>query len=271
MGRPPRIELPGALYYIYSGSRDGSNVFLKSDDASIWLETVENVCCRYEWRVYAYCLMPDHYHLLAETIKPTLSIGMRQINGIYTQKFNNKYGGEGQIFSGRFRSVHVQKDIYTVKVARYMLMKPVKQGYVRFPYQYKWSSARYHRDLSDCPDWLDISWADNVRASGIAEDNYNSIESPGSVMDEVKNQIYLGDSDFITSIKKHQDTQNATRGSDEKYNSKYFEDLLNEKNNRNQAIYEAYLSGDCSMKEIGDFLSLHHSTISRIIKKMEDR
>ena len=60
MARPLRIEFPGALYFTTATGNAGQNVFLDSGDAEIWLEVFENVCKRYGWQCYAYCLMGNH-------------------------------------------------------------------------------------------------------------------------------------------------------------------------------------------------------------------
>ena len=76
-------------------------MFFTDADRELFLNTLTGVVSRYHWICHAYCLMANHYHLLVETPKTTLSIGMRQLNGIYTQSFNRRHNRVGHLFQGR--------------------------------------------------------------------------------------------------------------------------------------------------------------------------
>lgn len=65
---------------------------------------------RFQWCVWAYCLMNNHYHLLVETLQPTLSRGMREVNGVYTQAFNRRHGRGDHVLQGRYKAILVDKD-----------------------------------------------------------------------------------------------------------------------------------------------------------------
>jgi len=88
MSRQIRIEYPGAVYHITSRGNDQQPIYEETADRTQFLWILEQTCKRYQWRVYAYCLMDNHYHLLVETRESTLSKGMRHINGVYTQWYN---------------------------------------------------------------------------------------------------------------------------------------------------------------------------------------
>jgi len=87
MARPLRIEYPGAVYHITSRGNAYQDIFLDDTDREKFLEVLKQAVERFNWLCHAYCLMTNHYHLLIETIDPTLSRGMRQLNGVYTQAF----------------------------------------------------------------------------------------------------------------------------------------------------------------------------------------
>ncbi len=95
MTRPLRIEYPGAVYHITSRGNERKAVFADDQDRANFLNTLQHVNKRYNWLCHAYCLMTNHYHLLIETPDGNLSLGMRQLNGVYTQLFN-KGGVRGQ-------------------------------------------------------------------------------------------------------------------------------------------------------------------------------
>jgi REP element-mobilizing transposase RayT len=83
--------------------------------------------------------MDNHYHLIIETPDANLSIGMRQLNGLYTQMFNKRYERVGHLFQGRFRGIVVQKDSHLIDACRYVVLNPVRAKIVQVPGQWKWS------------------------------------------------------------------------------------------------------------------------------------
>ena len=88
MARPIRIEVEGGLYHVTSRGNARQNIYSDREDYQIFLQILSDVVDRYGWIIHAYCLMPNHYHLLVETPQANLSTGMRQLNGVFTQKSN---------------------------------------------------------------------------------------------------------------------------------------------------------------------------------------
>ena len=87
MARPLRLSFPGAVYHVTSRGNARQDIVADDRDRSQWLRLLAHVVDRYGWMCHAYCLMDNHYHLLIETPKPNLSLGMRQLNGRYTQAY----------------------------------------------------------------------------------------------------------------------------------------------------------------------------------------
>ena len=85
MARSLRLEFPGAIYHVTSRGNARSAVFIDDEDRRLFLSCLSEVVTRFHWRCHAYCLMDNHYHLLIETPEANLSLGMRQLNGVYTQ------------------------------------------------------------------------------------------------------------------------------------------------------------------------------------------
>ncbi|WP_084681013.1 transposase [Desulfospira joergensenii] len=79
MARPLRIEYPGAVYHITARGNARDRIFLEDEDRDRFLEILSDTLQRYNWLCHGLCLMDNHYHLLIETIDPTLSRGMRQL------------------------------------------------------------------------------------------------------------------------------------------------------------------------------------------------
>ena len=108
MARPLRIEFEGALYHVTSRGNKKEAIYLDDMDRLIFLEVLSDVCQRYNWVCHAYCLMTNHYHLLIETPDANLSVGMRHLNGVYTQKFNFHHGRVGHVYQGRYKGILVE-------------------------------------------------------------------------------------------------------------------------------------------------------------------
>ena len=116
----------------------------------MFLDTLADVTLRYNWLCHAYCLMDNHYHLLIDTPDGNLSIGMRQLNGIYTQRFNSRQGRVGHLFQGRFKAVLVQKDRHLLEACRYVVLNPVRAKRVRRPEEWIWIVAGQQLDGRNC-------------------------------------------------------------------------------------------------------------------------
>jgi putative transposase len=112
MARQLRLEFPGAIYHVTSRGNARQAIFLDDHDRLNFLDILGNIIGRSNWLCHAYCLMDNHYHLLIENIDPNLSLGMRQLNGVYTQTFNRKHNRVGHVFQGRYKSIIVEKDSF---------------------------------------------------------------------------------------------------------------------------------------------------------------
>ena len=105
-------------------------------------------------RTAAYCLMPNHYHMLVQTPEANISRGMRHLNGVYTQKYNRRHQCDGQLFRGRYKSILVDANTYIRYVLRYIHRNPVRARFVETPGQYPWSSYRGYLSRAKKWDWL---------------------------------------------------------------------------------------------------------------------
>jgi len=122
MARPLRIEFAGALYHITSRGNARENIYRDNSDRDSFLELLYKTNMRHDWIRHAYCLMSNHYHLLIETRKPTLSKGMKYLNGSYTQHYNRQHQRIGHVFQGRYKSILVEKESYLRELSRYIVL-----------------------------------------------------------------------------------------------------------------------------------------------------
>ncbi|MBI4660250.1 MAG: transposase, partial [Verrucomicrobia bacterium] len=105
MPRPLRVEFAGAIYHLMNRGDRREPIFLDDDDRQTFLNTLGEACEKTGWQVHAYCLMSNHFHLVAETPQPNLVAGMKWLLGTYSGRFNRRHQYFGHLFSGRYKSV----------------------------------------------------------------------------------------------------------------------------------------------------------------------
>lgn len=273
MARSLRIEFPGALYYISSIGNGGNPIFRDSDDGSLLLESLEAVCSRFKWKCLSYCFMTDRYHLIIQTPEANLSKGMRQLNGTYTQNYNRRHDIGGHVFQGRYKSILIQENKFLVPLIKQIFLFPLSAGFVKHASQFKWASCKYLYAKEEVPKWIEHSWFSEGFSSIDDFDNFVMDGETPNVLAQTRKQIYLGDDDFITSIQNKINKENI---SNEIPNtqltepvSRTYTELLSKSKNKDEAISKTYLTGDYTLKEIGDHVGLHYSVISKIVSEYE--
>jgi REP element-mobilizing transposase RayT len=275
MARPLRIELPGALYHITSRGDGREDIYRTDSDRRLFLAVLGDVCERFNWWGHAYCLMGNHYHLLMETPDANLSKGMRQLNGVYTQRFNQVYGRCGHVFQGRYKAILVQKETYLKELARYIVLNPVRARMVGKAEDWPWSSFRATDGEARCPEWLRRDWL--LSAFGATEQeavaSYRCFVADGMTLpapwEQLRHQVFLGSEAFVERVRRQlpsdrdlSDVPLAQRRSEAKPLPEY----ASLHPDRNEAIAAAYASGGYTLKEIGEYFGLHYAQISRVVR-----
>ena len=283
MARPLRIEFPGAVYHITSRGNDRKEIFGDDLDREAFLEILYGVSVRYHWLCHAYCLMDNHYHLLIETPEGNLSIGTRQLNGVYTQSFNKVHGRSGHLFQGRFKGIVVQKDSHLLEASRYIVLNPVRAKLVKNPYQWKWSSYSATAGQRGSHPCLTVDWILGRLASErkSAEEIYRKFVRAGmraeSIWKDLRGQSILGDDDFVEGMKDHitgkehiPEISKRQRFINRPILENIFTaEVLQNKGARDERIIEAVERYGYSQKQIADHLGLHFSSVSRIMRIKE--
>ena len=151
MARPYRLNAENCFYHITSRGDGRKNIYASEYDYRKFLEYIVKAKKRFEFYVYAYVLMPNHYHLLIKTLHANISKLMHYVNGSYTTYFNVKRKKTGHLFQGRYKSVVVDSDEYFSILSRYIHLNPVKAKLVKMPEEYKWSSySEYMSKRKNC-------------------------------------------------------------------------------------------------------------------------
>jgi REP-associated tyrosine transposase len=140
MPRPTRLQIAGGTYHVTSRGNRRQAIYHDDDDRRYFLQLCDRVARRRAWRVHAYCLMTNHFHLLLETPEPNLSTGMHQLNGVYAKQFNERHSWDGHLFDKRFESRLVESESHYMEVLRYVAFNPVRAGLCAHPSEWRWSS-----------------------------------------------------------------------------------------------------------------------------------
>jgi REP element-mobilizing transposase RayT len=283
MARPLRIEFPGAVYHVTSRGNAKQAIFIDDEDRGRFFDVLSMVVERFHWLCHAYCLMKNHYHLLIETPKGNLSKGMRELNGIYTQGFNQRYRRVGHLFQGRYKAIIVEKDNHLLSLCRYVVLNPVRVGLIKRPEQWRGSSYRATLGLVRRPSFLTDDWilSQFDGRKRIAMGKYRRFVMEGidkeSPWEALKGQIFYGTDEFIKRLSglldqkgKIKEVPRLQRYVARPSLSELFKGKKGkERKAEDKTIYAAYVRYGYTMKEIAEHLGFHYATISRAIKRVE--
>jgi len=279
MARPLRIEFAGALYHVTARGNARSNIYGDDEDRRQFLALLETVVHRYDWYCHAYCLMDNHYHLLIETGTPSLSKGMKLLNGAYTQYFNRRSSRVGHVFQGRFKAILVQKDGYLLELARYVVLNPVRAQMVRHCKEWPWSSYRATAGMKVAEPWLTTDWilAGFAKTRSVAQRRYCDFVQEGkgqsSPWQKLRNQIYLGDEAFVEEMQCQLTPDQSLKDIPKKQKQAPIKPLAWYKERyagRDECMAHAYLSGHYTLDQVGQYFDVSYATVSRAVKRMEN-
>lgn len=165
MPRSLRIEFPGAFYHVMARGNRRETIFHDEDDHRFFLQTLGDACERTGWRVHAWVLMGNHYHLFIQTPEPNLVAGMGWLQNAFTRRYNVRHRAWGRVFGDRYKSVLVQGEDrwHYQTLMDYIHLNPVRARLVRpkagqSVLDYPWSSVAggYALPVSKRPKWLAV-------------------------------------------------------------------------------------------------------------------
>lgn len=156
MARSLRIQYYGAWYHVMNRGAGKQKIFLCEKHYKLFITLLEEIHNRYQIEIHAYCLMPNHYHLLIKTNLPNLSRAMQHLDGVYTQRYNKIQKTDGPLLRGRYKSIIVDASNYLLRLSRYIHLNPVTSNITRKPEDYLWSSYNSYIKPNTCQYWLTI-------------------------------------------------------------------------------------------------------------------
>lgn len=145
MGRKPRIEYYGAIYHIIQGGNDKKPIFKLNKYKKYLLEILSEAKEDYDFRIFAYVIMDNHYHFLIQTLNISISRIMHMINTKYAKFYNHSIGDTGPVFEDRYISILVQDESYLLDLTKYIHNDPVVANICNSMEEYNWSSDLFYR------------------------------------------------------------------------------------------------------------------------------
>jgi REP-associated tyrosine transposase len=205
MARPLRLEFEFALWHLTSRGNERKDIFRDDIDRERFIQLLRETVVRFGWRLLAFVLMSNHYHLVVQTPETNLSRGMHWLNGRYAQYFNRRHDRCGHLFQGRFKGILVEKQSHLLTLARYLVLNPVRAGMVSHPAEWRWSSYRQTAGLEPSQPWLATD--DLLEQFGSTENRLaeyvhfvDSATPTGSPWTQLVGQIFLGSPDWLAQI-----------------------------------------------------------------------
>jgi REP element-mobilizing transposase RayT len=205
MARPLRLQLSGAYYHVLARGNARQDIFLDNTDRIRFLAFLGESVHRHGLLVHGYCLMPNHYHLIIETVRPEISLAFKRLNGIYSQFFNRRHERVGHVFQGRFKSLLIDRNSYFLNAHRYIHQNPVRKGLTRNAGDYEWSSCRDFLGLRAPAPWLRTDlvlgyYSGNMKERMSAYAAFVETPADEDPFKKAYAQAFLGCPDFVESM-----------------------------------------------------------------------
>lgn len=263
MPRKRRIISSSKIYHVVSRGNERKPIFLDTDDYNQFIYILKKKQKDKLFAIYAYCLMPNHYHLIINEGENKISSIMSSINTTYAIYFNKKYDRVGHLFQGRFRSEAIEDESYFLTAVRYVHNNPVSANLANNISQYPWSSYRAYLLQSDDKDKLiEYRFLLNMLSPSLEKAtkafvNFSK-EKDESIFSEhlrgYEQELAVSEEKARLFINRYLQKQNLK-----------FEELKLRSNRtiRNELIELLKEKSGLSLEHIGKLLNLSKSTISR--------
>ena len=215
--------------------------------------------------------MDTHYHLVVETPLPNVSRGMRQLNGLYAQRFNQRHGRCGHVFQARYRSILVEQDTHLLAVCRYVVLNPVRAGICAEPGAYRWSSYGVTAGETSADAFVATDWIfGHFRATRrVAEAGYRAFVAaePSQALSEHVRGERLGSDAFLRESFGHDPPLPEIPRVQLEPCPPPLAEIFGWI--RDKPVATAYRRYGYTLREIAEYLDCHYSTVSRRLRREE--
>ncbi len=259
MPRPLRLQSETNIYHVMARGNRRRVIFHDKEDKQRFINIILNKNKEDSFKLFAYCIMDNHYHLLIREVNESLSTIMKMINSSYATYYNDRYEGSGHVFQDRYRSEPVNNDEYLLGVTRYIHNNPKKAGIVNRCQDYPWSSFQQYIYYKSDNDLLDVSFI----LSLYSENRIYAVERFIDFNQINNTDIYL--EDFCESEEEAKAKEYLEQVADE--NQIDIEELINNRENikiRNDAISKIKAMTMLSDTKIAEIIGLSRYIIQRI-------
>jgi len=294
MPRSPRLEAENCFYHITSRGNNKNPTYTEKKDYKKFLEYLLKTKEKFNFYIYAYVLMTNHFHLLIQTRLANLSKIMHYLNTSYTVYYNRVHNKCGHLFQGRYKSLLVDTDNYFLKLTRYIHLNPVKAKIVEKPEDYKWSSYRDYLNKRDNQiiDKKEINALLNMSSKDYENFVLAGMHEEEKLFEDIYGGCILGGDNFIkNNLKKF---KNEIENKNISYQKKmlygkieindiiekvqrYYKintvDLTSRKRNfwpRKIAIYLAQRFTQLNNREIGEVFGIRSSSVCKLTHATEN-
>jgi REP element-mobilizing transposase RayT len=209
MANLERYPIENGLFHVTNRGVDRRDIVLDDNDRHTWLRLLDRNAARCGWRVFAFALLDNHFHLYLRTPRANLSTGMRDFESAYVNQFNPRHVREGHLFQGRFHAVIVENDSHSWELTRYIHLNSLRAGLFKDPMQDRWNSYRHYLNPVHSPDWLD--WKTVLAEFGGTESrarlaykrfvDSGIANPPANPLDAVVEGWILGREDFVAQCR----------------------------------------------------------------------
>ncbi len=204
MARPPRLLASGVLYHVIVRGNHKQETFYTPQDYETYMERLARYRSKYRLSIYAFCLMPNHVHLLLECSEEPLSKFMQGVQQSYTQYFNRAHKTVGHLFQGRYKAIICEKEEYLLTLVRYIHLNPVRSKLVERPEQYNYSGHRMCL-TGESSNVLDSTYVLNLLGGRGAYETFvldGLEEGHKESYYELHDQRFLGADEFARGLKE---------------------------------------------------------------------
>ena len=210
-----RIDVTDVPLHVFSRGNNQQPIFFDELDRLVFLKYCREAKEEFDYRLFTYALMDNHFHLLLQMEKDSsLSKLMQHVQFQFARYMNKKYQRVGHLFQGRFGSLPVETDSYFLTVDRYIQLNAVRAGMVAMPEDFRWSSYRERfQPLTD--NWIDHQPAldyfgkdRKTQLEGYRRFTEEGISRPAEMtLDQLRKATCWGSANFLQKIKTRQDTK----------------------------------------------------------------
>jgi putative transposase len=156
MARHLRIIDPDSIYHVMCRGSDRNPIAWDGEDFQTLTNLLSRIASRHTWQVFAWCLMPNHYHLVLRTPRGGFSAGFQVLNQTYSIRTNRRHGRSAHLFRNRPHCVEIQSHAHLIAAIVYVVRNPVRAGLCTYAWEWTYSSYRATVGLAEAPSWLAV-------------------------------------------------------------------------------------------------------------------